>query len=445
VGGIPTRPRHGDKEGFVSMTSVAESPNTQAQSNDSRQRRLVGKYGGSDRCCRADTRQGRQMVLAIRTCAIVLCFMLPIDCVAWTIQLKAAGVESRVGRLSAYWWERTSSRIASGTIGHIGIAPVHEEITHRAFGCAAPVEDVSCGHPLPGAQHAPDATIVGVQWNDNPPFRLENAHAIPGCEPSVVRLPALQPSCWLIVFDAARKAAATRPDGRPGRRFDGKGRDAMMVRSHLGDLQFLHSMASRNAEPAIETRTWILRWLQFGWKAAAGDDAFKPSDYLYKVPIEGFEQLFDLQRGWSIVGFFMQGDPTYRREDAFREFVLGTVLHTIEDSFAAGHVERADPSGEECDLGNGERMVRPGRIVSFHSYLDQDSSLHSEMDSRRALSRHLLTASPNVVDVSRALVDLFRKQVKWSVAERYFECVYTLIDDAQPSGPGRDFSRSSMH
>lgn len=53
-------------------------------------------------------------------------------------------------------------------------------------------------------------------------------------------------------------------------------------------------------------------------------------------------------------------------------FTLGLVLHTIQDSFARGHVER-DPSGN---------------VVRFQNYNDQDTHAHGEADKEEGSSEY---------------------------------------------------------
>ena len=63
-----------------------------------------------------------------------------------------------------------------------------------------------------------------------------------------------------------------------------------MYRSHFGDLQFLHSMASRDGEMASETRQRILMWAEFTWSVAVGTQDSK--GLLKDVKIDRFSEFF---------------------------------------------------------------------------------------------------------------------------------------------------------
>ena len=104
----------------------------------------------------------------------------------------------------------------------------------------------------------------------------------------------------------------------------------------------------------------------------------------------------------------------------------------VEDSFAAGHVDRMVPaSGEKC----GESPLRaPSPIKKFHSYTHQDSANHADADSRTAFVNNRLT--PDVVDVGRTLVALRDAKAGWTEVGPYLECVYRLTPTARNATAG---------
>ncbi len=130
--------------------------------------------------------------------------------------------------------------------------PVHETITERALknaGLIAPNEKYS-------DQPAWDFTR-GVFWNDDPECLLfkSNADSLP-----------LTSSVWGgISFLRAFKQTASLAK-QPGTTLGSDAR--LLVRSHFGDLQFLHAMATRDGEDPRQTLTWILEWAEFAYAVA---------------------------------------------------------------------------------------------------------------------------------------------------------------------------------
>src|SRR5438876_120090 len=72
-----------------------------------------------------------------------------------------------------------------------------------------------------------------------------------------------QPECWYQLFAAAKKAAAggVVPSAAT--------RAALLARSHFGDLQPIHAMASQDGETAAKTQKEIMMWEEFTWRVAA--------------------------------------------------------------------------------------------------------------------------------------------------------------------------------
>ena len=108
--------------------------------------------------------------------------------------------------------------------------------------------------------------LYGVRWPDDPPFRIDARHPpkISTCNPRVTVRSTAQPQCWLSLFKDAGKRASAHKGASPA---FGPG-DMMLYRSHYGDLQFFHAMASYDGETAAETRAKMTMWATFLWGAA---------------------------------------------------------------------------------------------------------------------------------------------------------------------------------
>ena len=157
----------------------------------------------------------------------------------------------------AIWWDKILTGITNRGLP-IFKHPVHEEITHRIYGCNYE-GDTICGDP--DAQDATPYVIAGVRWNDDPPFQMNpNQAQNTSCKtrykdgrPMTIRF-ITQPKCWSELFLAAEEQI--KADAK--KRFDAANQSVLPLRSHFGDLQFFHSMASFEDEDPAETRSKIL-------------------------------------------------------------------------------------------------------------------------------------------------------------------------------------------
>ena len=306
--------------------------------------------------------------------------------------------------------------------------PVHEEITHRAYECNYEGPTI-CGDP--DAQYATPYIIAGVRWNDDPPFQMNAGQAqgtsckinYPDGRPITIRF-ITQPRCWAELFLSAEKQL--RAD--PKRKFDLANQSALPLRSHFGDLQFIHSMASFDDEDPTETRSKILGWAEMTWGVVRGN--YKLETWLKDIKLPVIQQFFG-NSGWRIQDLFALGDQSLRLYVS--DVAFGSLLHMVEDSFAAGHVDRMEPAhGEHC-LGN--RYRAPGPIREFHSYAHQLGSKHADADTREAFFNNRLT--PDVVDVARTLVAMREAKAEWPEVGAYLECVYSLAPKVRSASAGK--------
>ena len=237
-----------------------------------------------------------------------------------------------------------------------------------------------------------------------------------------IRLPNFS-GCWYSLFRDAEKRAAN------GEHFNYNTSVALIYRVHFGDLQFFHSMASWEGEPASTTKGRILMWAEFAYKVALG--AIKQDVILKDTNVKGMEVIFR-SKGWSVENLYTLGDTTFRKR--IPDVAFGSLLHMVEDSFSAAHVARSEPTGQACKQTPEQKA--PGKIQSFHAYNVQDSSKHGEYDSSNALAQHLIAFSPNVVTVGRAVKGYFDSQRPWEELKAYLECVYDLEDPDAPAEAG---------
>jgi hypothetical protein len=336
-------------------------------------------------------------------------------------------------------------RIESGLVGRFGdesasfvirhfTSPVHEAITHRIFGCRKP--GIECGElPVATTESAPPAVIAGVRWNDNPPFSVDAdlKQEIPECRFDFThfKLPSYS-SCWIAIFrDARRNAARQHYRARPtGKQF------ALLYRVHFGDMQFLHSMASWDGEPAQQTKDRIMMWAEFAFRLATADIGHDVE--LRHTGVAGMEKVFQ-NYAWTAERLFTADDTTFRTPERIREMAFGSLLHMIQDSFSRSHVAREAGNGAKCE--ESPEHPKPGRIEGFRSFNRQDSSEHAKKDSTDGLKAHIGQITPNVVEVGKTVLRYFREGKKWGELRPYIDCLYVLADPEAPAGPGIEYEK----
>lgn len=312
--------------------------------------------------------------------------------------------------------ERTLARFSVSNFTE----PVHEEITNRIYGCNG---DASiCRGYI--ATTAPAPVLAGVRWNDDPPFRLSPGKArTANCKSSETIRFESQPLCWMRLFKDAEKGGRAGAIYGPG--------DAMIYRTHFGDLQFLHAMATRDMENAGETKARILDWFEFTWRSSRGE--YSLDSRLREIDIPTIRHHFG-KTEWRLQDLYTQGATGGLRRD-IDDVAFGSLLHTLQDSYAMGHVDREESSGnEQCVVGSAS-VVAPGAILSFHAYGSQNHSKHAAADSRASFMRQFQDVG-NVVDVGRALIKARHQNLPWSNVSSFFDCILTLSDPNAVSGPG---------
>lgn len=302
--------------------------------------------------------------------------------------------------------------------------PAHEALTQRSFGCDGDWRD--CDNP--DLENAGPYIIAGVRWNDDPVFMVAASdERIQSCNPKHTVSFITQTKCWIDSFkNAERKAQADSA------RYIGKGN--YMNRSHFGDLQFLHAMASQDGESADQTKQNIMMWAEFTWGVVEGK--YKLNTYLSDIEIPGWDQHFTNDH--TVQDLFTVGRPWLRPH--IKEMALGSLLHLVQDSFAAGHVNRRDAiSGDQCTTN---KYPTYGRIKEFHSYSKQDHSKHKDEDASSVARVTMMKNDPDMVDAGKRLRGYFADQKSWEEVQPYLsECVFALNRVTSPASAGTDFMK----
>ncbi len=155
--------------------------------------------------------------------------------------------------------------------------------------------------------------------------------------------------------------------------------------SHFHDYQFLHAMASRAfkednlyLESTTETQHKIITWAEFAFRVAEGTiPADAPLNTVHAHLEDNRKRTFKLLfSGFSpriTVGQFFAGTTEFNAQHV-RQIAAGSLLHTLQDSFSASHVERVND--------HAPRLKERGKVIRFLDYQQQAQHLHGEADKR---------------------------------------------------------------
>lgn len=361
-------------------------------------------------------------VMSIRLAVFIVlsCFVKCV--VAHQLSPQGTSLERKLATRNQSWYDGILPTLTKVGVEKFG-SPVHEEITNRAMDCDG--DEAICGDP--DWDPALAYVLAGVRWNDDPPFRFEPSFGgYSGCKAGeTVRL-VVQPKCWASVFqdgkDRAKRGEAINSKTAP-----------LLVRSHFGDMQFLHSMGSADGERPEVTYKRVMMWSEFTWKVAV--KKIGAGDIVSNQDIGGISDVF-ARNGWSVQDLFALGNPLIRKPDYLAAVAFGSLLHMVQDSFSKAHVDRETVVlGSMCQ-GAAAGQRAPGRIREFHAYGHQDSKKHSHEDVRGALSQHLSSGAPTVVEVGRALAAYYQRQAPWEEVRDYISCVFSVAPNATNASPG---------
>ena len=209
-----------------------------------------------------------------------------------------------------------------------------------------------------------------------------------------------------------------------------------MERSHFGDLQFLHGMAARDGESAVETQRKILMWAEFAYKVATGE--LDQRVVMRSVPLDGIRDLFG--ENPSIAS--LKVEQLFRGSRYAKRVAIGSLLHMIQDSYALGHAQREVLDTTRPD---GKRSFSRGAIQEFHCYTNQDPN-KQRLDDKwpDGLESRQLELNDNPISVGAKVLQFMyandRQGAPWQEVEAYLrDVVFRIAKDASPASPGSKY------
>lgn len=315
------------------------------------------------------------------------------------------------------------------------VEPIHENFTVDAYNEAKEVTDISINL---------NDLILGVRWNDDP-LQFFKAH----------------PTDFLIYY---KDSCGTKENIDAS--WD------LLYRTHCGDMQFLHSMASRSNETAIETKSKIMMWAEFTFKVSTGEIPhnyrFENLNELLEVSSNKLfdelvtnhktmriewqaEDLFTLEcdRNFSIfrwiISLFTNKRPTQlsckdfhnnHLPSSIQDRALGSLLHLVQDTFSDSHVERSPIHSEKVSI-----LTNRSKIEKFLIYTEQDESKHSIADETyKNDESQTLEINIDLKKVSKDILLLSNsgrtaENSNWPVVKKILEKTFNLANpNTLPSG-----------
>jgi hypothetical protein len=314
---------------------------------------------------------------------------------ASAFKLQAMGVAARPA---------VETRQAMGFLSLFG-SDVHERIMRQAYEKA-------------GAKLTDDV-IAGVRWNDNPP---------------IIRMGPLAGTC-----DVACWVSMLRVDNLALEILSKREQSIPTLRSHFGDMQFLHAMASRAGEKPADTREKALRWLEFSYRVSRGE--IGPRVNVFSLREAGSE-MDAATRDWVSSLFRAPDKQLWLVQDVFlpgvgdlKHVAFGTFLHVVQDSYSASHVRRL---ARRTQSNGCPSYDASDPIAEFHTYVGQDTEKHALCDDSPDWLDSPREGSP--VDVMAELVRAYTNGRDWPGVKAIIEeKVLKLADATRPARPGTCF------
>lgn len=222
----------------------------------------------------------------------------------------------------------------------------------------------------------------------------------------------------------------------------------LLCSSHFGRLQFMHAQATSEDRDDSETRSKILAWATFAYRAAT-DAEFRATDYckaVAGVPDQSLRAALTLSdvsicetrssrflgifprtyKGWTVATLFSLSCPNPLQEkvcwertgsygdETARIAAKGALLHLVQDSFSQSHVARV-PAGGTAPGARGPYTARVvcERPAVYYNYVTQNRSSpddngaikddpHGAADGRPELDSSCLAPGRKVDDIITA-------------------------------------------
>jgi len=135
------------------------------------------------------------------------------------------------------------------------------------------------------------------------------------------------------------------------------------------------------------------------------------------------------KKHWTVQDLFLA------RGDRLRSVAFGSLLHLVEDSYSAAHVERVSTRVQPNGCASYDAA---DAIVEFHTYTGQDTEKHGLCDDAPDWLDAPRAGSP--IDALAAIVRAYRGGEDWPAVKAILEGqVFRLAERTEPAATGRCF------
>lgn len=304
--------------------------------------------------------------------------------------------------------------------------PVHEELTARALRAAGMI-----GMKDKYTSRKAWEYVRGALWNDDPEGLLfDDKDWTKQWRPSTTKYSS--GAKFVTKFKSGERAA------EKGKKL-GPAEVSLLKRSHFGDLQFLHGMAVEG-EKAATTRANMLRWAEFTYKVGTGE--IGGNTLLAQVPVAGIPELFPVLRKGTTVEMLFCIRGNLRRLADVKKRAIGSLLHMVQDTFAASHTEREYEKIQWRGKGGvAKEEGKVGKIKGFLSYTGQEKKKHAAKDVPSGYAKKEWEArAASAEDACRRILVLAGVNVQWETEPKWeIMDILGLATTPKPAGPGKEF------
>jgi hypothetical protein len=330
--------------------------------------------------------------------------------------------------------------------------PVHETMTLLAYDYYLDPESAQGGEKNTSAEELQKTgvfrdLVLGSEWNDDPD--------------SLLRQDVVRAKQWYALFKDAQLQAQCSQDISQAKCKGVKLADApmMLYRSHFGDFQFIHAMASNQSETAQETKNKIMAWAKFTYTLSISPGGFG-KEVIDGPVISAFSDVSTLlkRQGWTVAALFdpvpggewirsfrpgsigsykPSGVPRapvqYKNkadESSIKHIALGSLLHMIQDSYSDAHTER----NGGCNPLSKER----GSIISFRDYASQVDTEHAIADHYPVWLKNGKLGEDNPLWASAKVIQFSFRKIPWDgVVENFISNeIFPLDNPKSLPAPG---------
>ena len=367
----------------------------------------------------------RMMILSVVVASVFVLFAIADTAVAWNIQPVPSITDKKIGKFDP--WYKKLKRALRQKLPNTMQSP---NMRTSPTGSSGVKERIAVSLS-PGFRnlHQPPCSPVSAGMTPR------HSHCSRPERHSVPQIRSSRSSTTLSAGGSCSRTQRSRLN--TGRKYGNAPLTLVLYRSHFGDMQFLHSMASSEQERAGETKQKIMAWAEFMYKIALGEITRGTS--IKKTGIPGIDSLFTYRYDTVQTLFVSDAPREYKDDENLHLFAMGVLIHMVSDSFSDSHVERDEQLGQNCRNVSGKH--NPGWVRSFHVYTLQDSAAHSEAESDRELAYKIYYFETNIVDVGQTIMEYYSRKAPWEELKGYLDCVYDLADPNAPAGPGSNYQK----